>query len=291
MSTEHCAVPGHRQADLWEPGGCPDLICTNSFDYRFRICCNGGVSDTNTPPGASRFEQTQWSIVLAAGAGEASGAAAALAQLCQTYWYPLYAFVRRQGSSHHDAQDLTQAFFGKLLEKGYIGDADRSRGRFRTFLLASLKHFLANEWDKRSAKKRGGGITFVPLDADAPDRFEHEAISSAASGCSAEELYDRRWALTVLDRALAALRSAYAANDQAPVFDALKPCLTQGKGAAPYAEVALTLGMDENAVKVAAHRLRHRYREAIRTEIADTVSQEEDVEEEFRYLHEVLTRS
>ncbi len=249
------------------------------------------MNDTPPSPGASRFDQTQWSLVLAAGAGDASGAAAALAQLCQTYWYPLYAFVRRQGESHHDAQDLTQAFFTKLLEKNYLGDASRSRGRFRTFLLASLKHFLANEWHKRSAKKRGGGIVFVPLDADASDRFEHEVISPAARECSAEELYDQRWARTVLQRALTALRATYAANDQAPVFDALKPCLTQGKGAAPYAEVAVALGMDENAVKVAAHRLRHRYREAIRGEIANTVSQEEDVEEEFRYLRDVLIRS
>ena len=248
------------------------------------------VSLPSIPPGAGRFEQTQWSLVLAAGAGEVSGAAA-LARLCQEYWYPLYAFVRRQGASHHDAQDLTQAFFGKLLEKNYLGDADRSRGRFRTFLLSSLKHFLANEWHKRNAKKRGGGIVFVSLDADASERFEREAVLPASGGHTAEELYDQRWARTVLERALSSLRAVYSANRQGPVFDALKPCLTLGKGGAPYAGVASALGMDENAVKVAAHRLRHRYREAIREEIANTVSQEEDVEEEFRYLREVLTRS
>ena len=250
-----------------------------------------GVSDPPNSLGSGRFDQTQWSLVLAAGAADGSGAAAALAQLCQTYWYPLYAFVRRQGATHHDAQDLTQAFFGKLLEKNYLGDASRARGRFRTFLLASLKHFLANEWDKRAAKKRGGGVVFVPLDADASDRFEQEAISSSSHECSAEELYDQRWARTVLRRALTALRTSYAANEQAPMFDALKPCLTLGKGAAPYAEVALALGIGENAVKVAVHRLRHRYREAIRAEIANTVSQEDDVEEEFHYLREVLSRS
>ena len=249
------------------------------------------MPESNIPSGASRFDQTQWSLVLAAGAGDGSRADAALARLCEAYWYPLYAFVRRQGAAHHDAQDLTQAFFGKLLESRYLGDADRSRGRFRTFLLASLKHFLANEWDKRSAKKRGGGIVFVPLDADAPDRFEREAVLPASSECSAEEIYDRRWAHTLLERALAALRASYEANRQAEVFEALRPCLTQGKGAAPYAEVAASLGMDENAVKVAAHRLRHRYREASRAEIADTVSSEEEVEEEFQYLREVLTRS
>ena len=176
-------------------------------------------------------------------------------------------------------------------KRHYLGDVERSRGRFRTFLLASLKHFLANEWDKRSAKKRGGGIVFVALDAEAADRFEQEAVLPASDECSAEELYDQRWAHTLLDRALAALRSSYVTNKQGPVFEALKPCLTQGKGAAPYAEVAATLGMDENAVKVAAHRLRHRYREAIREEIAHTVSEQEEVEEEFQYLREVLTRS
>jgi DNA-directed RNA polymerase specialized sigma24 family protein len=248
------------------------------------------VPESNIPPGASRFDQTQWSLVLAAGAGDASGASAALARLCEGYWYPLYSFVRRQGTSHHDAQDLTQAFFGKLLEKHYLGDVVRSRGRFRTFLLASLKHFMANEWDKRSAKKRGGGIVFVPLDASAADRFEKEALLPASRECTAEERYDQRWAHILLDRALGALRSSYEANDQAPVFEALKPCLTLGKGAAPYAAVGTELGMDENAVKVAAHRLRHRYREAIRTEIANTVSEEEDIEEEFLNLRKVLSR-
>ena len=238
---------------------------------------------------SSRFHQTQWSLVLAAGVAEGSGAEAALAQLCQTYWYPLYAFVRRQGSNHHDAQDLTQAFFGKLLEKNYIGDASQAKGRFRTFLLASLKHFLANEWHKRSAKKRGGGMVFVPLDADAADRFEAEAKSSTA--CSPEEFFDRRWAHTVLERALEALRDSYRDNDQGAVFEALKPCLTEGKGAVAHAEVAAALGMEENAVNVAAHRLRQRFRRALRDEIANTVGEEEEVEEEFRHLREMLGRS
>lgn len=227
--------------------------------------------------------------MVAAGAANGSGAEAALAELCITYWYPLYAFVRRGGATHHDAEDLTQAFFGKLLEKNYLGDASRERGRFRTFLLASLKHFLANEWDKRSAKKRGGGIVFVPLDGDAADRFESEAHSAASKQCTPEEYFDRRWAHTVLDRALAALRSSYALKNQAAVFDAVKPCLTQGKGAVSYAEVAAALGMDANAVKVAAHRMRQRYREALREEIAQTVASEEEVEEEFQYLREALS--
>ena len=249
------------------------------------------MNHASTPPGAGRFDQTQWSLVLAAGATNESGASVAVAQLCQTYWYPLYAFVRRQGATHHDAEDLTQAFFGKLLEKNYLGDADRNRGRFRTFLLASLKHFLANEWHKRSARKRGGGIAFVPLDADAAQRFELEAESQAGTASSPEEFFDRRWAHTVLERALAGLRKSYETNGQLAIFEGLKPCLTEGKGAVPYAEVAAGLAMDENAVKVAAHRLRRRYREAIRSEISETVAAEEEVEDEFRYLREILSRS
>lgn len=249
------------------------------------------MSESLPPPGSSRFDQTQWSLVLAAGAADGSGAEAALAQLCATYWYPLYAFVRRQGSNHHDAQDLTQAFFGKLLEKNYLGDASQTKGRFRTFLLASLKHFLANEWHKRSAKKRGGGIVFVPLDDDAADRFENEARGVASRGCTPEEFYDLRWAYTVLERALDALRTGYTENGQAALFEALKPCLTEGKGAVAHAEVAAALGMEENAVSVAAHRLRQRYRMALRDEIANTVAEATEVEEEFQYLREVLARS
>jgi RNA polymerase sigma-70 factor (ECF subfamily) len=248
------------------------------------------MNDSTPPAGSSRFDQTQWSLVLAAGAGQGLGAEAALAKLCRTYWYPLYAFVRRQGANHHDAQDLTQAFFGKLLEKNYLGDASPDRGRFRTFLLASLKNFLANEWHKRSAKKRGGGIVFVPLDADAAERFDHESEILASRACTPDEFYERRWAHTVLQRALAALQTSYAAKDQAAVFEALKPCLTEGKGAIAQTEVAAALGMEENAVNVAAHRLRQRFRQALRDEIAETVAREEEVEEEFQYLREVLSR-
>lgn len=226
-----------------------------------------------------------------AGGGEGSGVDQALALLCRTYWYPLYAFARRRGWNHHDAEDLTQAFFGKLLEKNYLGDADRSRGRFRTFLLASFKHFLANEWDKQSAKKRGGGVEFVPFDVDVADRFERESHSPMSQNCTPEEFFDRRWAHTILERALAALRASYGLNDQIAVFDALKPCLTLGKSAIQYAELATELGMNINAVQVAAHRLRQRYREVLRDEIANTVAATEDVEDELRYLRSVLARA
>lgn len=246
------------------------------------------MPESPPPSESSRFAPTQWSLVLAAGRVDGSAAEAALAQLCRTYWYPLYAFVRRRGTSHHDAQDLTQAFFAKLLEKNYLGDAARERGRFRTFLLASLKHFLANDWHRRAARKRGGGLCFVPLDGSASERFEGEVQAVASRECTPEEFFDRRWAHTVLERALAALRGSYDATGQTAVFDALKPCLTEGKGAARYAGVADALAMDENAVKVAAHRLRRRYREAIREEIAATVADESEIEAEFLYLREVL---
>lgn len=246
------------------------------------------MADSEQPTEPARFEQTQWSLVLAAGAGEGSGAEFALAELCRTYWYPLYAFVRRRGTDHHDAEDLTQAFFGKLLEKNYLGDASRERGRFRTFLLASLKHFLANEWDRRQARKRGGGFVFVPLDAGAAGRFEAEAGQVAVG--TAEEFFDRRWAGTVLERAMAELKASYHRDGRGEVFEALKPCLTEGAGAVRQTEVACVLGMEENAVNVAAHRLRQRYRKALRAEIARTVVDEGEVEEEFQHLRAVLAR-
>jgi RNA polymerase sigma-70 factor (ECF subfamily) len=235
-----------------------------------------------------RFEQTQWSLVLAAGAAD-SGADAALATLCRNYWYPLYAYVRQRGSSHHDAEDLTQAFFGKLLEKNYVGAASRERGRFRTFLLTSLRNFLANEWDHRSARKRGGGVVFIPLDADAADRFEREAQTVGARNLNPEQYFARQWAHAVLDRALISLGTSYSSKGQAALFEALKPSITLGADAVPQARVAAELGMETNAVKVAAHRLRQRYREILREEIAQTLESEADVEEEFHVLREVLS--
>jgi RNA polymerase sigma-70 factor (ECF subfamily) len=238
------------------------------------------------PLEAERFVTTQWSLVMAAGQRESPESAAALVTLCTTYWYPLYAFVRRQGYRPEDAQDLTQAFFAKLLEKNYVGDADRQRGKFRSFLLASLKHFLANERDHARARKRGGGQPVISLDfASAESRYRCEP----ADTMTPERLFERRWALTLLDRVLRRLQDEYAAADKLPVFERLKEFLAVQKGTTPYREVAQRAAMTEGAVKVAVHRLRKRYRELLEDEIAHTVSCADDVEDELRQLFTSLS--
>ena len=239
-----------------------------------------------TPAGAGQFATTHWSVVLAAGHKSSPDAQAALSTLCQTYWYPLYAFVRRQGCSPHDAQDLTQEFFARFLEKNYLGDVHRERGRFRSFLLAALKHFLANEWDRARALKRGGGREFVSLD-------EHAAESRYAleprDELSADKIYERRWALMVLERVLGRLKQEFADAGKAAQFQLLKNALPGGQGSVPYAEVAARLNTTEEAVKVAVHRLRKRYREMLRAEIAQTVAGPGEIEDEIRHLFSALS--
>jgi RNA polymerase sigma-70 factor (ECF subfamily) len=237
---------------------------------------------------AAQFAETQWSLVLAAGrGGDSTRARDALAALCRSYWYPLYAFVRRQGHAPHDAQDLTQDFFARLLEKNWLAGVDRTRGRFRSFLLAAMKHFLANEWDKSKALKRGGGVhNFISLDAEsAESRYALEP----ADNLTADKLYERRWALTLLDRTLARLRDEFVAEGKAKQFDELKFTLTGGRGETPYAELAAKFGMTEGAVKVMVHRLRQRYREVLRAQIAETVGDAGEVEAELRHLFATLS--
>lgn len=240
-------------------------------------------SQQPSPGKALAFATTHWSVVVHA-RGDSPSAEQALGQLCSAYWYPLYAFVRRQGRAPHDAQDLTQEFFARLLEKQWLKDVERERGRFRSWLLAAMKHFLANEWDKRRAEKRGGAIAFVSIDETAESRFAHEAADPAAP----EILYDRRWALTLLDHVLTRLREEYAAAGKLAQFDALKDTLTGDR--TPYAEVATRLGSTEGAMKVAAHRLRERYRDLIRAEISETVAEPGEVEDELRHLPSTLSR-
>jgi RNA polymerase sigma-70 factor (ECF subfamily) len=196
----------------------------------------------------------------------------------------VYAYVRRRGHDHHAAQDLTQAFFARLLEKNDLAAADRTRGRFRTFLLTACQHFLANAQDYAKAKKRGGGRVAIPLDfADADVRYSHEPAHEETP----ERLFDRRWALDLLDRALGELKGEYEESGRGKLFDALKGCLA-GESEAGYAELAASLGMTEGAVKVAVHRLRQRYRDRLRTAIAETVATPEDVDDEVRDLFAAL---
>lgn len=246
-------------------------------------------SPPRTRPGTrAQFAETHWSLVLhAQRGGDSARAGDALASLCQTYWYPLYAFVRRQGHSPHDAQDLTQEFFTRLLAKNWLAGVDRTKGRFRSFLLASMKHFLANEWDKSQAQKRGGGThNFLPLDAvTAENRYSLEPVDNT----TADKLYERRWALTLLDSTLARLREEFVADGKAGQFDDLKFTLTGGRGDTPYAELATKFGSTEGAVKVTVHRLRQRYRDVLRAQIAETVESAAEVEEELRHLFAALS--
>lgn len=234
---------------------------------------------------SAAFVTTHWSVVVAAGRADTAPARDALARLCQAYWHPLYAYVRRVGHSPHDAQDLTQEFFARLLAKNFLAGADESRGRFRSFLLASLKHFLANEWDKARAQKRGGGRTFISMDfatAETACHFE------PADPVTAEKIFERRWALTLLDQVLRRLRKEYTASNREKLFEQLKPTLTEASHAVRYSEIASRLGTSEGAVKVAVHRLRQRYREVLRAEIADTVAGAGDVDDELRNLFAAL---
>ena len=235
--------------------------------------------------GDGRFTTTHWSLVLAAAGTADTHGREALAKLCQVYWYPLYAFVRRHGHGPHDAQDLTQEFFMRLLEKDYLGDVDRSKGKFRSFLLAALKHFLSKEWARAKTLKRGGGHTLVPLDTlSAEDRYRREPEDNATP----ERLFERRWALTLLDRVLTRLSEEYDTTGRRAMFEQLQGCLTGDSSLLPYAELAARLGMTEGAVKVAVHRLRQRYRGVLRDEIAQTVVDPAEIDDEIRQLFSAL---
>lgn len=243
-------------------------------------------NEFSTPSTPAVFATTHWSVVLAAGRDTSTKSDEALAKLCGGYWLPLYGYVRRRGYDAHEAEDLTQEFFARLLAKNYLGDVQRERGRFRSFLLAALKHFLANEWDKARAAKRGGGQPLVPLDV--PSAETRLGVDPAHEATPDKE-YDKRWALTLLEQVLARLRQEFLEEGKEALFEELKGTLTGDKATAPYAELGARLGLSEGAVKVAAHRLRQRYRELLRAEIANTVAGSEQVEDELRHLFAALS--
>lgn len=243
------------------------------------------VPPSAVPPGESEpraFATTDWSLIVRAGGARTPDGLAALEQLCRTYWYPLYWFSRRTGLSHHNAEDLIQAFFGDLLERGAIARADATRGRFRTFLLASLKNYHSHVRARAGSIKRGGGREFVALDAlgTAAARF----LNEPATEISPEKLYDQKWALSLLEVALARLRREYTAAGKQAWFDELKVAVWGGREKAGYAEIAGRLGSTEGAVKVAVHRLRQRFRESLQEEVARTVVDPADVADEMRHL-------
>jgi RNA polymerase sigma-70 factor (ECF subfamily) len=231
------------------------------------------------------FATTHWSLVAAARDRASPEARDALAELCRAYWYPLYAFIRRKGHAADAAQDLTQEFFTRLLEKDFLGAVDRARGKFRSFLLAACQHFLANEYDRAAAQKRGGGRAHLPLDfRAAEDRYTHEP----AHALTPERLFERRWALTLLDDVLVRLQAEFDEAEKGPLFDRLKAFLTQPAETAPYRELAAGLAMTEGALRVAVHRLRRRYRELLEAAIAQTVETPDQVAEEIRCLFTAL---
>ncbi len=232
-----------------------------------------------------RFSTTHWSVVLAAGAFGSAGCREALERLCRTYWFPLYTFLRRRGYDTHQAEECTQAFFAALLERHGLQRAGPEHGKFRSFLLASLNHFLADERDRAGAQKRGGGKEIVSLDIEeAETRYRLEP----AHELTPEKLFEKSWSLTVLNQAMARLKAEFAQTGKQQLFEALKPHLPAGRGPTPYKDVAAGLGMTEAAVKVAVHRLRTRYRQLVREEIAQTVSTPEQVDEEIRDLFAAL---
>jgi RNA polymerase sigma-70 factor (ECF subfamily) len=241
--------------------------------------------DPVVSPAGGHFATTQWSLVLSAADHSSPRAQQALAELCASYWYPLYAFVRRQGSSAVEAEDLTQSFFLALVEKEFLAATGPEKGRFRTFLLLCLKRFLANQRDRQRAQKRGGGRPLVSINRDeAESRYQAEPADAATP----ERIFERRWALALLDQVLARLEDEYRQSGKASLFRDLKVYLVADEPAARYADVAASLGLTEGAVKVAVHRLRRRYGELLRAEVARTLARPADVKEEIQALFAAL---
>jgi len=239
-----------------------------------------GSRPSTTAPG-DIFATTQWTVVLAAGKRSTPQSDQALEELCRAYWFPLYAYVRRRGHTREDAEDLTQAFFAAFLRKNYLEKLSPERGRFRAFLLASLKHFLANEWDKAQRQKRGGNVTHLSLDWQTADtKFQVAATNEP----SPDKAFDCEWAMALLAKVIERLEKECEADGHAKQFEQLKIFLTTGKDGLSHAEVAHRLGMDETAVRVAVYRLRKRYRQLLRDEIVRTLSDPAQVDEEIRAL-------
>jgi RNA polymerase sigma-70 factor (ECF subfamily) len=243
---------------------------------------------TTSPPGRRPvFVTTHWSMVQAAARSDTPRAQAALEQLCRTYWYPLYAFVRRRGYSPEDAQDLTQDLFARLLEQDSLARAQPDRGRFRSFLLGALRHTLAHDWAKRMAQKRGAGRVLSLDLSGAEERFRLDPASATASP---DQLFDRQWALALLDQVLKRLETEYQSAGNDSLFHALKETLTGSRQTQPYAALAARLHLSEGAVKVAVHRLRKRYRQLLQAEIEETVTTPEEARQELQYLIQVLVQ-
>ncbi len=251
-----------------------------------KVMASAGKSVHSDTGQAGSFATTHWSVVMAAGQWGTPQAEAALEALCQTYWFPLYAFIRHQGFDRHEAKDLTQEFFARLVGKHYLHVVDRQKGRFRSFLLSCVQHFLCNEFKKEQAVKRGGQCTFVSLDEALAEQWYGMEM---ADPMTPERLYERSWAMALLDHVMTQLKQDYERAGKASLFTALHRSLTSPKGAAAsYATVARQLQMSEAAVRQAAYRLRGRFGELLRLEVAQTVAHPGEIEAELVHLQEVL---
>jgi RNA polymerase sigma-70 factor (ECF subfamily) len=247
--------------------------------------CSSTPSSAENAGCQPAFVTTHWSVVLNAGRADTTRARDALAKLCQTYWYPLYAYVRRRGYSLHDAQDMTQAFFLCLLERQSFANADPNRGRFRSFLLGAMNHFLANEWKKSQREKRGGGQKILSLDmAAAEQRFDLEPADHATP----DKTFDREWATTLLNEVLSRLENEYQHEGKVELFNVLKQTLAGTRESQPYVTLATRLNLNEGAVRVAVHRLRKRYRDLLQAEIANTVDSPKEANDELKHLFKVM---
>lgn len=240
-----------------------------------------------TPTTTGEFTTTHWSVVLTASDGTSPEAAGALETLCHSYWYPLYTFVRRRGYSPADAEDLLQGFYARFLEKQYLGGVDQAKGQFRSFLLAALKHYLANEWDKARAIKRGGRVEFLSLEEGVSAECRY--FEEPASSLTPEKLYEQRWAYVLLERVMERLQHEFEVSEEGALFEDLKGCLLGEGRSVSYAELATRHGLSEGAVKMRVQRLRQRYQRLLRQEIAHTVARPEEIEEEIRYLFSVVS--
>jgi len=246
----------------------------------------GNLSSASSIKRSDAFNTTHWSVVVEASTNDLAKAAAALHRLCSLYWYPIYAFIRRRGANYHEAEDLTQAFFAHLLERQALQKVKQNKGKFRSFLLASLSNYLNNEWDKRHALKRGGQSQVISLDeADAEGLYHNEP----AGDLSPEKLFDRRWAAMIVEKVLAQLREEYRSANNADVLARLEPLLTQEITPGLYAQLAAEFNVNEGTVKVALHRLRRRFGELLRREVGITVTDAAALDEEIRYLFSALS--
>jgi RNA polymerase sigma-70 factor (ECF subfamily) len=234
----------------------------------------------------SGFHSTSWTLIKAAADNPTTDSRLALASLCQTYWHPVYAFIRRKGHDQEQAQDLTQSFFALLLEKNYLADADRQRGKFRSFLLTSVRHFLANEWDRKKTQKRGGGHAAVSIDLVEAERWYVPALVDETTP---ESLFEHRWALSLLEHVMTRLRAEFAAAGKAGQFEKLAIFLDSDSEDARYNELADSMGLSPGALRMLVYRMRRRYRRLLREEIAQTVSTPEETDEEIHFLLSTLS--